>query len=405
MSHGETYLRSRGRAARAAGIATGILTAGALIVAMQLPLLHRSDIFVSTLAVLRRGGPTAPVAWPTNGPAALDIPALGVVMSHADAVVPIASLTKMMTAYVALKRLPLTAGASGPCVTVSSSDVALYDAMLALNESSAAVAVGEQLCERQLLEGLLVHSAGNYAVILANEVAGSSAAFVSLMNQTAAALGLRRTSYADVSGFSPRSVSTARDQVRLAVLLMKSPVVRSMVIQSSVTLPVAGTVDTFTPDVGVDNVIGVKSGRTVQAGGCDVMAMVFHDGSTTRVVYSAVLDQRSGNMLAPAGAAALALSSSAVARQRRVVLRVGERLARVSFGGAAVGVGVAARQVLWWWPSRTRPRVHVTYVRQTTAIYRGEVVGRLTVGGVKTVRVNLVALGTLSAPSLLQRLR
>ena len=49
-------------------------------------------------------------------------------------------------------------------------------------------------------------------------------------------------------------------------MLMKSPLVRAIVDQTSVTLPVAGTVSSFTPFVGVDNVIGVKSGRTAAAG-------------------------------------------------------------------------------------------------------------------------------------------
>ena len=60
------------------------------------------------------------------------------------------------------------------------------------------------------------------------------------------------------------------------------------------TLPFAGTEPSFTPDVGIDNVIGVKSGRTQAAGGCDVMAMTFHDGSTTHVAYAVVLGQHGG---------------------------------------------------------------------------------------------------------------
>ena len=44
-----------------------------------------------------------------------------------------------------------------------------------------------------------------------------------------------------------------------------------MVQQSSVTLPVAGTISTYTPLLGLDGVIGVKSGFTTAAGGCDVL--------------------------------------------------------------------------------------------------------------------------------------
>jgi hypothetical protein len=153
------------------------------------------------------------------------------------------------------------------------------------------------LCESDLLNGLLVHSASNYAVLLANMVAGSTTRSSQLMNQTAASLGLTGTTYVDVSGYDPGSVSTALDQARLAVLLMKSPLVRSIVDQPSVTLPDAGTVDSFTPYVGTDNVIGVKSGRTVAAGGCDVMAMTFKFGATTRTLYAVVLGQEGGDLL------------------------------------------------------------------------------------------------------------
>ena len=100
------------------------------------------------------------------------------------------------------------------------------------------------------------------------------------MNEEAQTLGLTGTTYVDVTGLSSDDVSTPLDQARLAVLLMKSPLVRSIVDQTSVTLPFAGVEDSFTPDVGIDNVIGVKSGRTLAAGGCDVMAMTFQDGTT-----------------------------------------------------------------------------------------------------------------------------
>jgi len=53
----------------------------------------------------------------------------------------------------------------------------------------------------RLLNGLLVHSASNYAVLLANMVAGNVTDFVALMNAAARNLGMRGTSYADVSGF------------------------------------------------------------------------------------------------------------------------------------------------------------------------------------------------------------
>ncbi len=292
----------------------GAALASAIIIAMQLPLMHpmsraRLDLRVPETT-------RAKIVWPASGSAALIVPSLGVTLSHNNSLLPIASLTKMMTAYVVLKKLPLSIGETGPCLTVSATDVATYHAMIQSDQSNALVSVGEQLCEFDLLDGLLVHSANNYSVLLANMVAGSSANFVALMNQTAASMGFVGTHYVDPSGYDPGSVSTALDQGLLAAQLMKSPLVRSIVAQTSVTLPVAGTVGSYTPYVGVDHVIGVKSGRTLAAGGCDVMAMQFLDGAQLHTAYAVVLDQRGGNLLGPAGDAALALAQSAVAGER-----------------------------------------------------------------------------------------
>lgn len=385
----------------------GLVVAGAVIVAMQLPLLHRpASVRVSVdLLSARAAGRPGHLAWPSVGSAALDIPSLGVLVSHDDAVVPIASLTKMMTAYVALQRMPLAIGESGPCHVVTSEDVATYDEMLALDESSVAVVPGEQLCEVDLLEGLLVHSAGNYAVMLANMVAGSTSDFVTLMNETAARLGLAGTSYADVTGYSPQSVSTALDQARLAALLMRSALVRSIVIQPSVTLPVVGSVASFTPDVGVDNVIGVKSGRTAQAGGCDVMAMTFRQGSVSRVLYAVVLGQQGGDLLGPAGEAALTLADSAVQHRLHLTLAKDQPLGEITWDGRRVAVAVTTRREVWWWPTQGRPRVTVSVRRLTAPVRRGEVVGRLVVDAGRRRVFELRALGAVAPPTLLERLR
>ncbi len=348
---------------------------------------------------------STPLAWPSVGSAAIDIPSLDVLEGYHDAVVPIASLTKMMTAYVALEKLPLGLGASGPCHIVTGLDVVTYEELAALGESTIKVVEGEQLCEIDLLNGVLVHSAGNYAVMLANMVAGSNAAFVTDMNNEVAALGLASTNYVDVTGLSPMSVSTALDQVRLAALLMESPLVRSIVIQSSVTLPVVGAVNSYTPYVGTDNVIGVKSGRTQQAGGCDAMAMTFQQGWDTRVVYVVVLGQQGGDLLGPAGEAALALSTSAVADRLHYTFAKGQAVGEIFFGARHVAIGLTESHELWWWPTQGALGVSVRIRRFTSTIRRGEVVGQLTVDGVAGHTYTLRALGRLAPLTLLQRLR
>ncbi len=379
--------------------------ASALIVAMQVPLLHQPSSDRVTLMAISSVNPTTPLAWPVVGSAALDIPSLGVLEGYHDQVVPIASLTKLMTTYVALEKLPLGIDQTGPCHEVTSDDVTTYDEMQAMGESVVEVVEGEQLCELDLLNGLLVHSAGNYAVMLANMVSGTNDAFIALMNQEAATMDLTGTHYDDVTGFSPGSVSTALDQARLAATLMKSALVRAIVIQTSVTLPVAGTVDSFTPFLGVDNIIGVKSGRTFEAGGCDVMAMTFMDGSSTKVLYAVVLGQRGGNLLGPAGDAALALANSAIDSRLHYVFVKGLDVGEIAWDGHHVNFGLTHQREVWWWPAQAALRVSVHVRTFTSSIRRGEVVGQLVVHGVTRHTFTLRAFGDLSPPSLLQRLR
>jgi D-alanyl-D-alanine carboxypeptidase (penicillin-binding protein 5/6) len=383
----------------------GLVIAAAIIVALQIPLLHRPARVYVALNATPTTATKANLVWPSIGSAALDIPSLGVLSAHNDAVVPIASLTKMMTVYVALQHLPLSIGETGPCLTVTSEDVESDDQLLALGESTVPIVAGEQLCESDLLNGILVHSAGDYAVMLANLVAGTNEAFVAMMNEEAQTLGLTGTSYADVTGLSSESVSTALDQAKVAVLLMRSALVRSIVIQPSVTLPYAGVEDSFTPDVGIDNVIGVKSGRTLAAGGCDVLAMTFQDGTKTHVVYAVVLGQEGGNLLTPAGEAALALANSAVASRQHYTFYGQRAYGELAYDGRRVAFGLTNSKEFWWWPAQGALHERVIIRRVTKAVHRGEVVGHLIVSGPVHDTLTLRAFGSLAPPTWLQRLR
>ena len=68
------------------------------------------------------------------------------------------------------------------------------------NATSIPVVTGQSFTERQLLDGLIVHSANDFADSLARYDAGSVSAFVAKMNATAAVLGMTQTHYTDPSG-------------------------------------------------------------------------------------------------------------------------------------------------------------------------------------------------------------
>lgn len=394
----------RGLVTRFFSLALGAVVAGAIIVSMQLPFLHeRPSIHLSLKSYNSFDYTPPPLAWPSQGSAALDVPALGITRVWHERVVPIASLTKMMTVYVALKRFPLSIGESGPCIVVTPNDVLRYQEDKSQDDSAVIVTAGEQLCEIDLLNGMLVHSAANYADILAAMVSATPKDFVARMNATAKSLGLRNTRYADDTGVSAKSVSTALDQAKLATVLMRSPLVRSIVDQSVVDLPVAGFVNSFTPLVGVNDVVGVKSGRTSAAGGCDVMAVAYRLNGRRHLVYAVVLGQRGGNVLATAGQAAFALAASAETSQVDVAFQKGAVLGTIGFGNDVVPFGLAHESHVFWWDQHNDHPLHVRLRHLGSTIHRGEVVGWIEVHSIEKP-VALIALRSVAAPTLWHRI-
>ena len=380
----------------------GATMAAGMIFMMQAPLLHQTSSFEPALAALDVHAAT-PIAWPSVGSAAVVIPALGVQRTNHNEVLPIASLTKMMTAYVTLEKLPLNPGETGPCLTVNAADVAYYDTIAAQGQSSAAVAVGERLCEDQLLSGLLVHSAGNFATMLANLSWGGTQNFVAHMNADALLLGLTGTHYEDVTGIGSGSVSTALDQGELAATIMKFAVVRAIVDQPSVTLPVAGTMGSYTPFVGLYNVVGVKSGRTDAAGGCDVMAMTFMYQGQTQLAFAVVLGARGGDLLGPAGDEALALERSVVASQHSTEIPAGTVVGTIGWDNERVNVVTQLHVRLDYLTALNGANVGVSVVPQSGPITAGQVVGWLTIDDGIHTRVPLTVVHRLAPLTLLQR--
>jgi D-alanyl-D-alanine endopeptidase (penicillin-binding protein 7) len=124
---------------------------------------------------------------------------------NADSVVPIASVTKLMTAMVTLDaKLPL-------------------DEMLAINISDtqemrgvfSRVRVGSELSRHDMLFIALMASENRAAASLAHYYPGGQKAFIQAMNAKAKALGMSKTRYVEPTGLSEHNVSTARDLVRL----------------------------------------------------------------------------------------------------------------------------------------------------------------------------------------------
>ena len=231
------------------------------------------------------------VAWPTAGQGAIVIGSGSVLASPGQRSVPIASVAKVMTAVEVLRSHPLAPGAQGPTLTVSRQDVIDTAVDRTQDQSVVAVATGERLTERQALEGLLLPSGNNIAQLLARWAAGSHATFVARMNADAGRLGLHHTRYTDPSGFAASTVSTAADQVLLIRAAMADPTFATIVAMPTAVLPVAGRVLTTDHILGIDGVLGGKTGSDTAAGGCFVFAEARQVAGRPVTVYGAVLGQ------------------------------------------------------------------------------------------------------------------
>jgi D-alanyl-D-alanine carboxypeptidase (penicillin-binding protein 5/6) len=353
-------------------------------------------------------GSAAVPPWPAGVQVAFSVPVLGVSgQSGPEQAEPVASLTKTMTAYLILKDHPLTAEAQGPSLTMSAADVADWDHDVDTDQSNVEVATGEVLTERQLLEGLLVHSANNFADTLAEWDAGTVAAFVTKMNATAQVLGMTHSHFVDPSGFDQQSESTPADLLKVVRLDMEFPVFAQTVTMPSVTLPVAGTVFSATPLVGIPGIVGVKSGFTMAAGGCDVLALLDRvDGQLIVVLAAVTGEQQGATPVAVAAEAALALAKSVAGQIVGVrLVRQGAVLARASVVGTTTAAAATSGLVLLGWPGQA-VRARFTPARAPLAGARaGTLVGRasFSVAGERGT-VEVKTRRALPRPTVFQRL-
>ncbi|HEX4818250.1 MAG TPA: serine hydrolase [Nonomuraea sp.] len=260
--------------------------------------------------------------WPSTGQAAVEI------AGQADSLrvygkqrpVPIASVTKVMTALVILRDHPLGRTAAGPSIQV--------DRQAAIesgnrDESTVPLTVGQSFTERQLLELTLIPSGNNAARLLARWDAGSEQAFVRKMNATAAKLGMTDTTYTGASGYESTTVSTAVDQLKLARQAMKNPVLRDIVATAKVTVPgIEGEIVNSNKLLGLAGVVGMKTGTSTAAGGALLWAVRPTSGNRDRLALGVVLRQGDpGDTLQEKKEAAFVASRKLIVTVRRHLSR------------------------------------------------------------------------------------
>lgn len=234
------------------------------------------------------------MAWPSGAESYLAVSPVGKVgQAGPDQAIPIGSVTKMMTAYLLLKKYPLSVYSSGPSVTITAKDVQEYQQDIKTQQSVAMVTLGEKISERKLLEGLLVASGNNIAHIVARWVAGSTPAFTREMNQEAQAMGMTHTHFVGPSGLNPGNVSTPKDETLFAEQAMTIPVFREIVAMPQISWPGGNQpIENYNYLVGHDGITGVKTGSTLYAGGCFVFSAPRTVDGQPVTIYGAVLGQQ-----------------------------------------------------------------------------------------------------------------
>ena len=389
-----------------------ILAAAVAWVAVQLlrPVPSMALTASVTTARVLPGAPPRP-DWPGRAEAAVGLPGTGLLGTHGGSQpVPIASLAKIMTAYVVLGDHPLPAGGSGPAITATAADATTYASDQRQGQSVVRVVPGEKLTERQALEALLIPSGNNIGAMLAGWDAGSQGAFVAEMNAQAGSLGLRSTRYADASGADPATVSTAGDQFVLTLRALQIPAFRQIVAMPQVTLPVAGVVYNVNSALGHDGIVGVKTGSSSPAGGCLAFAAIRTATGSPVTIVGVVLGVRATSAQPSELGGVISASENLLGSvggnlEHTDVIRPGAVLGSVSSGWTAGPAAVAATGVtVTGWPG-TPVTVTVTPRPLGHAISQGQPVAGATVTvGSQVSKITLDASQAGPAPSIRWRL-
>lgn len=205
--------------------------------------------------------------------------------SDLEEVVPIASITKLMTALVAAEYINLDKRAS---VSQQSLVRSIIPRLRSGNTASM----------YSLMQLLLVESSNEAAEVIAAQIGRER--FIELMNKKADSLGLTNTTFADPSGLSANNVSSVGDLLRLLQYIYNN---RSFIIEltANQNLPTAyiggefGELINYNQIEGLDNFIGGKVGETLAAGQTSVSLHTMQVNSAERIVAVIILGSKDRN--------------------------------------------------------------------------------------------------------------
>jgi D-alanyl-D-alanine carboxypeptidase len=190
------------------------------------------------------------------------------ITKNSEQKLPIASLTKLMTALVVIEDNNLN-----EIVTVSRLNTRGGDALMGLQ-------TGDKVAVIDLLNGLLINSGSDSALALSNHISGGESEFVSQMNQKAKILGLKSTHFTNPVGWDESgNYSTAHDMAILTKVALTNPTIAEIVQKPSATVYSTGGRPYLLKNTNQlldrNHYLGAKTGTTYNAGEC--LAIYFKD--------------------------------------------------------------------------------------------------------------------------------
>lgn len=242
------------------------------------------------------GGGKLEMPWPGEGQGAVEVEGVGSLGTYGNQKpAPVASVAKIMTAYVILQDHPITGKQKGGLIEV---DKKAGDEANRPDESTAPIQEGQKYTQRQMLQLLMIPSGNNVARLLARWDAKTEEAFVERMNAAAKDLGMTDSTYTDPSGLEPTTRSTPADQLKLAKAVMQNDVFREIVNMPQADIPGIGkTIYNNNVILLEPGVSGIKTGSSTPAGGNLVWAAdTVIDGKSRRIVGAVMGAQLDGTL-------------------------------------------------------------------------------------------------------------
>ncbi|MFJ4039277.1 D-alanyl-D-alanine carboxypeptidase [Microbacterium sp. NPDC090007] len=359
-------------------------------------------------------GPAAAVSMPGTGQSVLAVSGgegflntdgNGVLAASGDgSALPMASITKLITALVVLDAHPLDSATDpGPTIAFTEADTDLYDQFYVRGAVISRMPDGLRLSLHDSLATMLLPSSANYAVAVARWGFGSEDAFVRAARSWLSANGLENTRIVDATGIDDRNTSTAGDLLTLGRLAAANPTIAALADTRSVRVDGAGTVTNTNGLLGTLGISGLKTGN-------------LGDG-TFNLLFTSTLDVGIGSPLQIVG---VRLGGETHDSTDADVVRMLQTL-KDGFHDLPVGtVGDEIGEITTAWGSqaalvlsrgatlRTWSDTPVSVVLDTSppqTYTEGEVVGRLTwTAGERSATSDVKISGAIDEPSLWWRL-